>query len=280
MNRLWRSVGRAAVVLLTTGAMGLVDYITGTEVRVLPLYFLPVGFAAWSFGRLGGVTAAALSALAWAASNALAGLHYSTPGVWYVNTAVQFVAFAVVAVLIAAVRSGEARQANLARVDPLTGLLNRRALYEVGARITGRCRRVGTPVAVAFVDLDHFKAINDSAGHEAGDRLLREVADRLVGAVRPSDLVARLGGDEFVLLMPDLQAKDADAALERVRAAVATVLTPAGEPVTVSIGAAGFAAPPDHLDGMIARADEVLYRAKREGRNRALFEQVNTAVPG
>jgi diguanylate cyclase (GGDEF)-like protein len=279
VTRIWRLLGPAAAILLGTAAVGVVDYLTGTEVRVLPLYFVPVGAAAWYFGRLGGVTAAALSALAWVGSNALGGLRYSNVSIWYVNTAVQFIAFAVVALLIATVRRGEVLQASLARLDPLTGLLNRRALYEIGARITSRCRRVGTPVAIAFVDLDHFKAINDSAGHEAGDRLLREIADRLVAAVRPTDIVARLGGDEFVLLMPDLRAGDADAALERVRAAVASVLTPWGAPVTASIGAAGFASPPDHLDGMVARADEVLYRAKSTGRNRAMFEQVETADP-
>ncbi|MEA3245888.1 MAG: GGDEF domain-containing protein, partial [Gemmatimonadota bacterium] len=114
-----------------------------------------------------------------------------------------------------------------------------------------------------------------SAGHEAGDRLLKEVADRLLSAVRPTDLVARLGGDEFVLLLPELKPDDAATALERVRTAVTAVLAPSGAPITASIGAAGFANPPDHLEGMIARADEVLYRAKGDGRNRARFEMAD-----
>lgn len=275
MNRLWRPLGRVAVVLVSTAAMGVVDYVTGTEVRVLPLYFAPVAFAAWYFGRLGGLAASGLGALAWLVANAAGGQTYSLPVIWYVNTGVQFVAFGVVAMLIAELRRSEAYQASLARVDPLTGLLNRRALYEIGARVTSRCRRVGTPVAVAYVDLDHFKAVNDSAGHEAGDRLLKEVADRLLSAVRPTDLVARLGGDEFVLLLPELKPDDAATALERVRTAVTAVLAPSGAPITASIGAAGFANPPDHLEGMIARADEVLYRAKGDGRNRARFEMAD-----
>jgi diguanylate cyclase (GGDEF)-like protein len=215
-----------------------------------------------------------MSAVTWAWSNALAGQAYSAASILALNTVVQFVGFGVVAVLIAQVRRAEAQQASLARVDPLTGLLNRRALYEIGARVVARSRREHAPVVVAYIDLDGFKAINDTAGHEAGDRLLQEVAGRLQVAVRPSDLVARLGGDEFALLLPDLGQGDAEAILERIRVAVCAVLTPGGAQVTASIGAAGFADPPDHLDGMVARADEALYRAKREGKNRARYEEV------
>ncbi|HVZ49519.1 MAG TPA: diguanylate cyclase [Gemmatimonadaceae bacterium] len=266
------AIGRWFIVVGSVAAIGLIDYATGTEVRVMPLYFVPVGVGAWHFGRAGGVAASVLSAGMWAVANYLGGVVYSAEGIWAVNIVVQFLAFGVVGLLIAEVRQAERYQATLARVDPLTGLLNRRALYDIGARVCARCRKVQLPVAIAYIDLDGFKGINDTAGHEAGDRLLKEVADRLQLAVRPTDLVARLGGDEFAILLPELRPESADTALERVRAAVSAVLTPAGAPVTASIGAVGFTDPPDHLDGMIARADEALYRAKREGRNRARYE--------
>lgn len=263
---------RAAGVLVAIAVIGWIDYVTGTEVRVLPLYFVPVGLAAWNFGRTGGVLASALGAAAWALANYVGGVAYSVRGIWYLNVSVQFVAYGVVGLLIAELRRAERYQSTLAHMDALTGLLNRRALYDIGARVMARCRTAQLPVAVAYLDLDGFKAINDTAGHEAGDRLLLEVADRLRYAVRPTDLVARLGGDEFAILLPELRSADADAALERIRLAVNGVLTPAGAAVTVSIGAVGFADPPDHLDGMITRADEALYRAKREGKNRTRYE--------
>jgi diguanylate cyclase (GGDEF)-like protein len=271
-------VSRIASIIAITAAIGGIDYWTGTEVRVMPLYFIPVGLGAWHFGRAGGLLSSAISAVTWAASNALAGQSYSIAGIWALNTAVQFVGFGVVAVLISEVRRAEAQQALLARVDPLTGLLNRRALYEVGARVVTRARRERLPVVVAYIDLDGFKGVNDTAGHEAGDRLLQEVAGRLQLAVRPSDLVARLGGDEFALLLPDLREPDAESILERIRTAVCAVLMPSGAPVTASIGAVGFADPPDHLDGMVARADEALYRAKEAGKNRVRYESVNAAA--
>lgn len=126
-------------------------------------------------------------------------------------------------------------------------------------------RRYGGHLAVALVDLDHFKRLNDEAGHAAGDRLLRASAEAWAAALRTGDLIARYGGEEFALLLPQTALEDALPVVERIRAA-----TPA--PVTCSVGAAAF----DESEGpgeLLARADAALYRAKRGGRNRVEVSQ-------
>ncbi|HEX6369238.1 MAG TPA: sensor domain-containing diguanylate cyclase [Longimicrobium sp.] len=168
-----------------------------------------------------------------------------------------------------------ARLFALATRDPLTGLLRRHAAMDRLAEEVERCRRSFHPFAVALADLDHFKNVNDTRGHAAGDAALRSVAEVLASYSRRTDLVARYGGEEFLFLLPDTPASGARVHAEAVRAQVER--TPArtgpGEPpvrVTVSIGVyaveePGLLADPDEL---VRRADEVLYRAKRAGRNR------------
>nr|WP_246315022.1 GGDEF domain-containing protein [Kineococcus aurantiacus] len=126
----------------------------------------------------------------------------------------------------------------LAHVDPLTGLENRRRFLERTGEAVRRSLGTGVPVVVAFVDLDRFKAVNDTLGHAAGDELLREVAARLLGCVREADCAARWGGDEFAVLVTDPGA-DAGAVTDRLRAALVAPVRLGGDLVraTASIGA-------------------------------------------
>lgn len=166
--------------------------------------------------------------------------------------------------------------------DPLTGALNRLGLEEWLAyerqRPDGGRRRSETPALAAIaVDVDHFKAINDTFGHAAGDLVLRALVDRLSGEVRPEDAIARFGGEEFVVLMPRMAARDAIAAAERMRCLLTEAPVEAdGRPValTASFGVAldRTLPSPEGLAGLLDRADKALYRAKREGRNRVVAE--------
>jgi two-component system, cell cycle response regulator len=156
--------------------------------------------------------------------------------------------------------------------DALTGLANRRyILSQLGAQVSA-ARRHGRPVSVAIVDVDHFKAVNDSHGHEAGDRVLVAVAKALSDHLRAEDQLGRLGGEEFLAVLPDTDADAAAAVAERMRAEVAdTVVEHDGTPlrVTVSIGMATWEGdePPELL---LRRADDALYGAKAGGRDRAV----------
>lgn len=262
---------RAVLPLAVLGiaAISAVDYLAGVEVRTYPLYYLPISVLAWYEGRPGAVVGTLLCAAAWLTSNLLAGLAYSG-GAWIllVNTVVQGVSFLVVGLLIAAFEAALTRERGLSRTDPLTRLFNTRAFYEEADRILALCRRNERPATVAYLDLDNFKSVNDRKGHEAGDALLREVADVLRASTRPSDVPARLGGDEFVLLLPELAPAEASAALDRLRSLLVDSPTLRSSDVTATIGGVTFLRVPEELEEVVRRADERMYAAKAAGKNR------------
>ena len=153
-----------------------------------------------------------------------------------------------------------ARLREEARTDPLTGLANLRQWREQLERELDRARRSHTRVAVAVVDLDRFKAVNDRLGHAAGDALLREVAERFLAAVRTVDLVARVGGEEFAVALPDVSQEEAVLIVERLRTSL----------VGGTTGSAGLAVwdGVESAEQLQSRADRALYRAKAQGRDR------------
>ena len=166
-------------------------------------------------------------------------------------------------------RHASARRAQLeqlATLDALTGAENRRALEEELEIAIAGARRDGRPVALALIDLDHFKRVNDRHGHDEGDRVLQEFVRLVQASVRRSDRLFRFGGEEFVLLLPATDEIGLEFAMANLRRTLAA-LTVSGEPVTVSIGGAVLR-PGEDRDGWFGRADDALYRAKAGGRNR------------
>ena len=162
----------------------------------------------------------------------------------------------------------------LATHDDLTGLLNRRAMLDRMQLEQRRSLRSGSPLLIAQLDIDHFKVVNDTHGHAAGDLVLQSFADTVRRNVRDTDVLARWGGEEFVLLLCDTPASDAVALMERLRQAVQAMQVPVPQgdgpiTVTVSIGLARHA-PADPLAGTLERADQALYAAKAGGRNRVV----------
>lgn len=154
--------------------------------------------------------------------------------------------------------------------DALTGLGNRRMLMERLKAETGRAERMGRPLAVALLDVDRFKTVNDAWGHETGDRALIEIGRAISDAVRDYDVCGRWGGEEFMIIMPEIGAGEAVPVVERVRAAVSALrVATAGEPLTLtaSFGVAEWR-PNESLSDTIRRADEAMYAAKRAGRDR------------
>ncbi|MCD9007411.1 diguanylate cyclase [Luteimonas sp. XNQY3] len=169
----------------------------------------------------------------------------------------------------------------LAQTDPLTGLPNRRAALAQLERSIAAARASGAPLTVAFLDLDHFKRINDLYGHECGDRVLRHVAHALRGAFRSADHVARMGGEEFLAILPGADPDHARMRVDTLRATLSStgvVLDKPGIQVTLSAGISALRADDAGVDALLQRADAAMYAAKHAGRDRTELEDPRPAL--
>ncbi|WP_417520440.1 diguanylate cyclase [Marinobacter sp.] len=176
-----------------------------------------------------------------------------------------------------ALQSAQQRAEAASLQDELTQLNNRRAFFQLGGQFLKQAKRRNTPIAAIMFDLDHFKLINDTYGHEAGDAVLREVGRLLLAEVRESDIAARIGGEEFAVLLPESSQEHAMELAERLRNTLdglkvrykQTMLRP-----TASFGVAMLSPDDDRLESLLSRADEAMYLSKADGRNRVhLFPQ-------
>jgi len=171
------------------------------------------------------------------------------------------------------IRYGLNKAKLLSETDELTGLYNMRGFAIVADRSFGQALRYERPATVLMIDSDNLKTVNDTLGHEAGNELLRQLAQCIQGELRYTDISARYGGDEFIVLLPETPLKGALDVAERIRRKVLeTPLVVRGTRVdsTVSVGVAGFPADGRSLDSIVAQADRAMYQAKQEGKNRII----------
>ncbi|HXM38376.1 MAG TPA: GGDEF domain-containing protein [Gemmatimonadales bacterium] len=254
------------------GALMLVIYLanelTPPDVKLGLLYLVPVLLITWYEGIwMGAVFIVAAMALRMAVELE------QQPGISVGISLLNQMSFAVVAgVAMLAYRRLRRSQEELARLatqDQLTNVLNARAFADRLTQELERNRRYPRPLALLYLDLDNFKVINDSHGHQTGDAVLRLVADAMRSSVRQADVVGRLGGDEFAVLMPETDAQLADAAAKRLAAGLRNVFK--GTPsVTASIGVVSCTATDANTDDLLRRADQAMYDAKRLGKDRVV----------
>ncbi len=158
----------------------------------------------------------------------------------------------------------------LADIDPLTGCLNRRAFFNRAGNLVVLAKRQQTPLNLVMMDLDRFKDINDHYGHEAGDIVLSNVVELVLGTIDETDIFARFGGEEFIFLLPNTDQKESIQQMERLRVRLSELMIPVENHtinLTASFGLCSFG-PQSDLDDVIRLADEALYKAKEAGRNR------------
>jgi diguanylate cyclase (GGDEF)-like protein len=248
-------------------AVGVADFLTGTEVALILFYLAPIGFGTWFVGLRSGLALSAASTAVSFGCDALHRLHGGETSLPYAvlgwNGAMQLGTSLSLVLVLEALRVRLEGEELLARTDPLTRIANRRAFFEAATLELERVRRTGRPIALVYVDCDDFKSVNDRLGHGGGDAVLVTTARTLRGATRAIDAVARLGGDEFGILLPETSAPETEALLVRLRGALLASMAWQGWDVGFSIGAAVFVAPPGSVEEMMARADELMYAAKR-----------------
>lgn len=243
---------------------------TGLAYEFHLFFGLPVLLVAWFCGLRSGIVAAIIVVALWFVADLRLGGAQADPLPLLFNSTIRLLLFISGAILTSALCRQLARESRLAREDALTGLCNRREFLEQGEYSLALAARQQMPVTAVFIDLDYFKQVNDSRGHEAGDAVLVAVASVLRRHLRASDVGGRLGGDEFALLLPGMQAADARVYVERLRIDLLEAMTTHDWPVRFSIGIASHARAPNDIAALIASADALMYDVKRGGRDGTL----------
>ncbi len=188
--------------------------------------------------------------------------------------------YLVIGRVLSSLRDAQQQLVDIASTDELTGLANRRSLFTRLDLELARARREGYPVALAMLDLDSFKSINDELGHAVGDEVLKLTGGALRKTARPYDITSRLGGEEFVVVMPGVHHEAAHAAVERVRESIAESTSQGWDQlgrVTASAGIAVFdPSRPESADSLLMRADDALLVAKRSGKDHSKMAKPNS----
>jgi diguanylate cyclase (GGDEF)-like protein len=254
-----------ALLVVAGASAHLYMHYADDNLVLTPLFLGPIIFCSWSCKRVWAfaLTFFAITLLYFATRDLT-----HTPFALWTTMVSQFLTYQMVAMLVTSLRIRIERERSLAREDSLTGLANIRAFNEAAARAVARMRRVESRTSVIYLDVDHFKTVNDELGHREGDEVLKVIALALRSCSRIVDTPARIGGDEFALLLP--QTDEAGAGVVAMRFMNELREQTKGK-VTCSVGCATFRTPPADGDEMLKEADNAMYLAKSRGRNRIAY---------
>lgn len=272
--------GLVLLLMLPTLLLGIVDYFSGQELSFSYIYTLPIMLAVWYGGYAPGVIVTLVSITVWLLIELTTGRDYSHPLVLVWNTAILLVFFLIIVRLLSSMKDKVSTLANLATIDSLTGLFNRRYFLEQMERERTRIRRYPEVFTVAYIDLDNFKYVNDTRGHVVGDDLLQSVGKTIQQNLRESDICARLGGDEFVVFFPALAEKPALHVMQELQQELLQAMQRNAWSVTFSIGMVTYLKPMKSIREMMYKADELMYRVKKSGKNNILQIVVPDTVTG
>jgi diguanylate cyclase (GGDEF)-like protein len=264
---------------LALGVIVTADFFTSYEYSISPFYVLVILAVSWFCGVWWGATFAFLSVFSQIQIGLLVGHRFSEPLKFYLANGNKLFAYLVIALLAAAVRTLYEKAKTAARIDYLTGITNGLGFYEKTSVEMARHRRNRVPFAVAYIDCDNFKDVNDRLGHSEGDRVLKTVGHTLRSKLREIDIVARLGGDEFALVLPQTSEFSAVHVISKLRPELDRVMAKHHWPVTFSIGIGIFPNVPESVDRVIAFSDKLMYGVKALGGNKVLHRVYSPDEP-
>ncbi|MBE9208733.1 GGDEF domain-containing protein [Nostoc sp. LEGE 06077] len=260
----WCVVSLSAVL---TGLIGWLDYQIPPEILIAIFYLIPIGITTWFSDKCSGILISLISAITNLLVNQRPNFHYLHPVVPYWNTIVVLVFFLFTNYLLSQQKITLKNLERLARTDALTGLHNRSFFLELVNIEIYKSLRHKEPLTIAYFDVDNFKYVNDQFGHTVGDHLLCLVAENAKNNLRKIDIIARIGGDEFAILLPRTGYDASEIVLQRLQRTLSSAMQEQHWPVTFSIGAITFIKPPSSVTEMIERADNLMYSAKKKGKN-------------
>ncbi|WP_336942900.1 GGDEF domain-containing protein [Acinetobacter modestus] len=265
------AIRRLLIILITT-VLGIIDLVTGYEYSFSVFYLLPVSIAAWYDHAKITVVTILISAITWLFADINAGHLYSNPIIPFWNTIVRLGLFSIVAFLLINVRRNWQEMKNLAMKDQLTSLDNSRAL-DIEYRILRKLNfRKQSLFAVGIIDLDGFKAVNDTHGHHRGDEVLLQFSQVLKKSCRSSDIVARLGGDEFAIILLDIDETQAYLCDHLLRTSFAESGLNQKYGVDFSMGLAILSELPENLEDATKTADQLMYQSKSLGKSQTTIQ--------
>jgi diguanylate cyclase (GGDEF)-like protein len=256
-----------AAGLLLTIIVGFLNYLASWEFSFPILYMLLIGFAAYYCHFAAGLLLSIVSVVLWTMDEVMNDMPYTYWYAPYWNAGVRLPAFWLFSYLLSYLRKQVKLNEKLARTDPLTGVLNSRYFRELATGEMKRAVRYNHVFTIVYIDLDEFKNVNDSQGHQAGDDLLQLVARTIYTNLRATDYMARLGGDEFAIMLVETSFESAGLFLNKLGQVLRHSMQTKPCSVTFSIGAITCITIPSSIDDMIRRADSLMYSVKREGRN-------------
>ena len=260
----------ASVVIL-----GITDYLSGFEMSFSIFYLIPISLTILLGDFKLGILISLLSAISWYLADISSGHTYQsifTP-IW--NSIVRFGYFLIHTYFFSQFIKLYEKTKMSSLTDSLTGVANTRYFTELFERELKKAKRTKLPFTLLYIDLDNFKFINDTYGHQMGDSLLKIISKTISESIRPSDIFARLGGDEFALLLPESDYKESKSLIKRIKRTIETQLQKNNWPITLSIGAITFKKFDSTISEMIKQTDDFMYKVKKDGKNNiehSLFE--------
>jgi diguanylate cyclase (GGDEF)-like protein len=247
--------------------IGIIDFITGTELSVLIFYVVPVFMGTWFIGTSTGIALSVFCGIVWSLADKIFFRAFSHAIIPYWNLTLYVGFLFVTTYFLRLLKTSLEQERQVARTDFLTRAVSRRHFLELAEAEINRARRYTHPFTAVYIDIDNFKAINDTFGHDIGDELLLHVVATIKDQIRNSDIIARLGGDEFMIFFPETGVEMAMAAIDKVRRVLLLAMGKNNWPVTFSFGMVTFATPPWSVDHMIKLTDDLMYAGKKAGKN-------------
>lgn len=261
----------AIIAFLSVAGISVVDYITGPQITFALFYLFPVAITAWFSKKNTAIAISLFSAVAWLAVDYFSNRIYPNLLIYSWNYLSRFILLITIAFLLRTLKILLLEKHGLSREDPITKSLNLRAFRGLAEIEISRAIRYGYALSLAYIDVDNFKAINDTRGHDIGNKLLCAVVNVIRENLRDSDIVARVGGDEFVLLLPVTDQISAQIVIAKIQNHLMSIMDKNDWPVTFSFGVLTCIENIPAIDRMIAMADRLMYSVKKSSKNGTNF---------
>lgn len=256
-----------SLCILITILIGIMRYFAGPEYALSLFYLFPIVIASWYVNKCSGIIISFFIALSWLYTDLQMADSFSNIFIPYINEIFRLSVLLFLANLIANFKNIIVKHKTIARTDSLTRIPNRLAFIEYAEIEMNKSQRLNRSMTIIYIDIDNFKVVNDTYGHQAGDELLSKVANTIKNNIRITDIVARLGGDEFAILMWRSSTDASNAVAIKLREKLLQLARLRSYPVTFSIGVATYKIIPDNIEEMIKQGDELMYLAKKSGKD-------------